>query len=276
MRQAASGMGEIQQAHYGAGTDYRVGSPHLQHWPVYSLLTSLIVDSIAKTSERGLPATVLEVGAGHGGMTEPVLARGCRVTATEMSEASAQTLAARFGANDRLRVVYDSDGSLRALGGQMFSTVLCCSVLHHIPDYLGFLRRSLPRHLSPGGTLITVQDPLRYDRIPALSHRLDRGAYLAWRMATQGNRRTGLASLGRRLRGAYDESKPGDMIEYHVVRNGVDADALQSWLGQHFDEVRVLRYWSNQSSLAQRLGERLGITNTFALHATGYRGSAQV
>ncbi|MDP9239635.1 MAG: class I SAM-dependent methyltransferase [Actinomycetota bacterium] len=264
----------LQEAHYRSGTDYRVGSPHLQHWSVHSMLTGVIVDSITATRARGLPATVLEIGAGHGGMTEAVLARGYQVTATEMSQASVRTLAERFGTNDRLRVVHDPDGSMQELGTAEFSTVLCCSVLHHIPDYLGFLQRALPRHLAAGGSMITVQDPLRYDRMPALSHRLDRAAYLTWRMATQGNRLAGLATLARRVRGAYDASKPGDMIEYHVVRNGVDADALLSWLERHFEEVSVLRYWSNQSALAQRLGERLRITNTFALQAKGYRKAA--
>lgn len=265
-------MREMQESLYSADVDYRVGSPHLQHWSVFDRLTRLICDCLAATSAKGLPSTVLEVGAGHGGMTEPVLARGYEVTVTEMSRDSAEVIGRRFQANDRFSVVHDADGSLDALGSRHFAILLCSSVLHHIPDYLDFLARALPAHLLPGGSVVSVQDPLFYSRMPSFTHRFDRGAYLIWRLA-RGNRLTGLASLLRRARGAYDESKPGDMIEYHVVRGGVDESALYAWLDERFDEVRIERYWSNQSAIAQRIGDRLRLANTFALRAEGYRGT---
>ena len=40
------------------------------------------------------------------------------------------------------------------------SIVLCSSVLHHIPDYLGFIEETVLDHLEPGGTLFAFQDPL--------------------------------------------------------------------------------------------------------------------
>lgn len=264
-------MRELQESLYGADVDYRVGSPHLQHWPLFDRLTSMISTTLSATTARGLPSSVLEVGAGHGGMTESVLARGYQVTVTEMSQASAEVIERRFHENDRFRVLHDADGSLAVLGTEKYATLLCSSVLHHIPDYLEFLVRVVPGHVLRGGSLVSVQDPLFYPRMPLLSHRFDRVAYLFWRLS-RGNRWAGLASLFRRIRGAYDESKPGDMIEYHVVRSGVDEEALREWLAPRFEDVIVERYWSNQSGIAQRIGERLGMTNTFAIRATGYHG----
>lgn len=268
-------MREMQESRYTVEVDYRVGSPHLQHRAIFDRLTALICDNLTVTTSRGLPSSVLEVGAGHGGMTEPVLARGYRVTVTEMSRASADILRRRYSVNDRLRVLHDPDGTLTGLGDERFATLLCSSVLHHIPDYLGFLDRVVKRHMLVGGSLVSVQDPLVYDRIRSLTHRFDRGAYLAWRL-TLGNRRAGLSSLSRRLRGAYSDSEPGDMVEYHVVRRGLDEEAIYGWLERRFEEVVIDRYWSNQSALAQRIGDRMSIENTFAMQARGYRGEPQV
>jgi hypothetical protein len=149
-----------------------------------------------------------------------------------------------------------------------FSLVLAVSVLHHIPDYLAFLR-AVQHRLTPGGAVLTIQDPLRYSRMSAVQHRTDRLAYLTWRLG-QGKLRTGMASLSRRMRHALDESKPGDMVEYHVMRDGVDEVAIDDELATRFDSVEVLRYWSNQSRAGQQLGDRLGWANTFCIRALGY------
>jgi hypothetical protein len=100
----------------------------------------------------------------------------------------------------------------------------------------------------------------------SLAHRFDRAAYLVWRLR-RGNRISGLVSLKNRLTGRLDPARPGDMVEYHVVRNGVDERALHDLLDGAFRDVRVLPYWSNQSRIAFRLGRRLGLANHFALVA---------
>jgi hypothetical protein len=66
------------------------------------------------------------------------------------------------------------------------------------------------------------------------------------------------------------------MVEYHVVRNGVDEDALRAQLERSFEEVHLLPYWSNQSRLALRFGRRLRFANQFALVAEGAHGVTQV
>jgi hypothetical protein len=62
------------------------------------------------------------------------------------------------------------------------------------------------------------------------------------------------------------------MVEYHVVRNGVDERALRDLLEGSFRELRLVEYWSNQSRLAFRLGRRLGLANQFALVAEDHLG----
>lgn len=61
------------------------------------------------------------------------------------------------------------------------------------------------------------------------------------------------------------------MTEYHVVRQGVDEQALVTFLTTAFSHVDVLRYWSTQAAPLQRLGEKLGLRNTFGIEATGRR-----
>jgi len=71
----------------------------------------------------------------------------------------------------------------------------------------------------------------------------------------------------------FDATNPSDTVEYHVVRNGVDHERVRSLLAARFEEVTLIPYWSTQSRAGQRLGEALGIYNTFCSVALGYRGT---
>lgn len=262
---------EMQEAEFGEHFDYRAGSPHLKHFRLQESLLETLGEVVRRTRARGLPPTLLEVGAGHGGYTEAFLAAGCQVTATEMSRPSLQRLHHRFGLNPGFSAVFDEDGSLRVLGADRFSLIVCISVLHHIPDYVSFVRRAVHEHLAVGGTFVSVQDPLWYPRVRPTIRYLDRTAYFSWRL-TQGSYRVGAKTLLRRLRGVYDPGLPNDMVEYHVVRSGVDERAVISVLDGMFERTSLLPYWSAQAAPWQRLGERLNLKNTFALEAEGYRG----
>jgi SAM-dependent methyltransferase len=211
---------------------------------------------------------VLEIGAGHGGFTEPVLAAGCQVTVVEASRPSLRTLERRYGHNPGFRSVFDPDGTLDEVSGR-YSLILIVAVLHHIPDYVAFLDR-VARFLAPGGTLLTLQDPLWYSRLPPVTHALNRGGYYLWRIG-QGNARQALSTLSRRVRGVHDPTNPADMVEYHVVREGVDEQAVTAAITDRFDAVTLLPYWSNQLGPVQRVGDRLGLANTFGVLATSYR-----
>jgi SAM-dependent methyltransferase len=258
-----------QDVAFGADHDYRAGSPHLRHWALYDRLTAVTQAAIRATSRRGLPLTVLEVGAGHGGYTQPCLAAGCAVTVTEMSRASLERMQTQFGLNPHFAAVFDANGSLDPLGDTRFSLILCASVLHHIPDYRAFIHRAVRDHLLAGGTLLTLQDPLWYPRVGQVARRLDRVAYLSWRLG-RGRYWEGFRSFSRRLRNAYDEAIPNDMVEYHVLRSGVDEEAIVDDLKGVFESVDVTRYWSTQSPFWQKVGVAARLENTFLLEAAGF------
>jgi phospholipid N-methyltransferase len=256
-------------SHYRADYDYLKGSPHLRH----SGLNAFLIDSIIKTfgPSEGSDKSVLEVGAGDGSLTKSLLAHGYRVVATEMSEASAERLASLFGGHDRFEVLYDPTGELSVIEGRRFDSLLFASVLHHIPDYLGIISLLVNSHLNAGGALVSVQDPLWYPRVPRRVRFATEAAFVSWRL-TQGNLGQGLKTRLSRLGRGPGETTPGDLIEYHVVRNGVNERAIARLLSTRFQNVRIETYWSTQGSLQQSLGEAANIKNTFSVFASGFVG----
>jgi SAM-dependent methyltransferase len=266
-------IGHLQERAHGHGHDYAKGSPHIRHHRIRERVVAGLHGMVGRVVERNGRCRVLEVGAGHGTFTDHLAAAGAEVRVTEMSAPSADVLRHRFRNNARVTVVHDPDGE-EVFGTEPLDAVVCISVLHHIPDYLGAVER-LVRRVEPGGAFFSVQDPLWYPRRSALSMNLDRGAYLLWRLG-QGELRRGLATRARRLRGRYDETNEADMSEYHVVRQGVDEDALRKLLAPAFHQVELRRYWSTQSGVLQVLGERLAPATTFGFLADDRVPSAAV
>lgn len=243
-------------------------TPHLRHASVSAVHRALIEQALEWIGRPGREVTVLELGAGDGNGTMPWFERGARVTAVDASARMLERLQDRAG---RLGVpvethVGDAAEVARALG-RRFDVVSCVSMLHHVPDYLGLLESGLDA-VDVGGCLLTFQDPLRFDRLPRGVHALDRAAYFAWRIF-QGNLRQGLRTRLRRLRGVYLPAEPADYQEYHVVRNGVDSEAILRLLCGRFASVREVRYWSTQGSLQQWAGDRLGLRTSFGVLAAG-------
>lgn len=261
-------MGQLQQRGHAAGHDYAKGSPHLRHHRVRERVVGAVHALVGDVIDRTGACRALELGAGHGAFTDHLVAAGAEVEVTEMSAPSAAVLARRFRHNPRVTVVHDPDGTAAERGGPLGAAV-CVSVLHHIPDYLATVARLVER-ITPGGGFLCMQDPLWYPRRSALSLGADRGAYLLWRLG-QGELRRGLATRMRRLRGVHDETNEADMVEYHVVRDGVDERALLALLAPAFEHVRLERYWSTQSAVLQGLGERFAPPSTFGITALGRR-----
>lgn len=256
-----------QDAGHGEGHDYDKGSPHLRHARLRTMIEhrlTVLVEQLG--GDRG-PCRVLEVGGGHGTFTQCLVDAGAEVTVTETSEASARALRERFG--DRVEVIHDREGVGILAEGRSWDLAVMTAVVHHIPDYAGFLD-GLGERIAPGGALFTVADPLYYPRMPQLTHRTVRAMYLAWRVA-QGDYRRGLATRLRRLRGVYDDSEPSDLVEYHVVRDGVDEEAIRRGLEQRFADVEVFTYWASQAPVFQWLGERTPMVCDFGVQATGRR-----
>ena len=256
----------LQEAIHTEGYDYRNGSPHLKHWSLSERLINLLRSEMQRLSDAGLPLTMLDVGAGHGSYTEPSLAFGFSVTATEMSRPSLEHIGAQYRSNPKFEAQFDPDGSLDALGDRKFSLILCASVLHHIPDYRAFLVDAAVPHLAPGGSIVCVQDPMWYPDMGRVDLLLTKLSYYAWRIR-QGNLTAGLKTRVRRLRKIYDEENPADMVEYHVVRSGCDQNEIERALTPFFESVSVIPYWSAQGELWQNVGHKLRRENTFAIVA---------
>lgn len=257
-----------QEQHYERDYDYRAESPHLQHRHLYENLMGRISRLVLESSD-GRPPEVLEIGAGDGAVSERLLALGCDVTGTEMSHHSVEAMTSRFGANDRFRAVHDPEGDLATFDGRRFDAILFASVLHHIPDYVAAIESAVSGHLRSGGVLISVQDPLWYPRMSSFSLRLTKAAFLSWRIA-QGNIGRGVKTRLRRRFEGISEDAPGDAVEYHMVRQGVDEIAISEFLAPRFETVEIYPYWSSQGRAQQKLGEKLGLVNTFALFSSGY------
>jgi SAM-dependent methyltransferase len=260
-------MGELQERFHHRDHDYEPGSPHLRHGRLRNEIVGRIRTLVADQFARSGGCRVLEIGAGHGSFTDHVAATGAELTVTEMSRPSLDRMRERFAWNPRVRLVHDPDGEAIFAEAAVYDLVLCISVLHHVPDYVHFVER-LTALIAPGGAFASFQDPLWYPRRSRLQLRADRAAYYTWRLG-QGHLAQALSTGVRRLRRIHDESNPADMVEYHVVRSGVDEDALVQALGKSFDDVELWRYWSTQSPAFQGVGARLGLRSTFGLVARG-------
>ena len=252
-----------QDSEHGYSHDYVKGSPHLRHSAlrvmVESQLDSLVRHQLAAT-ER---CRALEVGGGHGTFTATLVAAGAEVTVTETSSASARLLAERFG--PQIRAIHDQSGKDILMSTDRYDLVALSSVLHHIPDYLSFID-GLCQLVDTGGSFFTVADPLYYPRMSAWTHRADRLAYLTWRLF-QGNYARGVATRLRRARGVYSDTESSDLVEYHVVRDGVDEVAVRDLLSSHFRDVETFSYWASQAPVLQWIGSKTPMVTDFGVVA---------
>jgi 2-polyprenyl-3-methyl-5-hydroxy-6-metoxy-1,4-benzoquinol methylase len=93
---------------------------------------------------------VLEIGAGHGELTER-LRRGAHVTATDLSKRCVDELSERFAGCDDVDVLQADTGSLR-LESHRYDSAVLINVLEHIDDDVTALA-DLRDLLKPGGRL---------------------------------------------------------------------------------------------------------------------------
>lgn len=254
-------------AYDAEGTEkYVDGAPHLKHASLRALYGRSVVQVYDHAAKHTAVPSVLELGAGEGSVTLPFLEFGARVTAVDISSNQLAILQDRCKAfKDRLEVrCEDVNDTLRDQGTK-YDIIVANSFLHHIPDYLGLIRQATEL-LTPWGQIFSFQDPLRYDTLGKPSLMFSKAAYLSWRIF-KGDVVGGLQRRLRRGRGIYLEDSVHDNAEYHVTRNGLDQDAIRELLEARGLDCDIVRYFSTQSPLFQRLGSALGTDNTFAVIA---------
>ena len=100
-----------------------------------------------------LEGPILEIGPGPGLVTEALVRYGVAdLTTLEIEPAAAEQLRDRYG--DQVRVE-TGDASAMPFGNASFATVVCCTMLHHVPTAQGQnqILAEARRVLRPGGTL---------------------------------------------------------------------------------------------------------------------------
>jgi SAM-dependent methyltransferase len=195
-----------------------------------------------------------------------LLERGAQVTAVDVSSSQLAELGRKcheFGS--RLELVCGDIAEFLSRTNEKYDVVVASACPHHIPDYLVVIDSAVAR-LAPHGQFVSFQDPLRYDSVGRFSRAFSELGYLSWRVF-QGDLWGGFQRRLRRSRGDFDDS-PLDNAEYHVLRNGVDQDAIKALFERSGFACEIFRYFSTQSRLFQPIGTGLGVKNSFATVAT--------
>ncbi|WP_102419314.1 class I SAM-dependent methyltransferase [Mycobacterium sp. 4858] len=112
-----------------------------------------------------LGSRTLEIGPGYGATTRALLDRADSLTAVEVDAAMADRLERRYG--DRARIIH-GDGADTGLPADHFTSVVCFTMLHHVPsaELQNRLFAEASRVLRPGGVFAGS------DGVPSLSFRL--------------------------------------------------------------------------------------------------------
>jgi SAM-dependent methyltransferase len=246
--------------------EYIDGAPHLKHAKLRDLYAELIVELFEAAKKHTSTPRVLDLGAGEGSVTLPMLELGATVTAVDLSREMLTTLEQKCAAHgDRLTVrCEDIEETLRNDDTQ-YDVVTANSFLHHVPDYLSMLRAVIP-HISANGHFFAFQDPLHHATLVSGTRIFDQLAYATWRIG-KADAWGGIWRYLRRARGEFREDSPHDNAEYHVLRDGVDQLAIESVFKEEGFDCRIIPYFSTQSRIFQPIGTALGLKNTFAFVA---------
>lgn len=245
---------------------YIDGAPHLKHTSLRKIYNEMLagVYSFAKKSTN-IPK-VLDLGAGDGSVTLSFLEFGAEVIAVDMSKDQLDVLnsrCARFG--DRLEVRCEDINQTLEKEDIQCDIIVANSLIHHIPDYFGMIQKAIDI-LKPDGQFFSFQDPLYYDTLGVINRVFSKLSYYFWRFF-KGDLVGGFRRYVRRSRGVYLDDSKEDNTEYHVVRGGVDQEAIRNLFIKNGFSCDIVRYFSTQSVCFQFVGEKLGFKNTFAVIA---------
>lgn len=198
--------------------------------------------------------SILEVGAGTGRVTIPMLKRGWDVTALDVSkemlkvcERKAQAITNLSG---RLTTIVGTTDEAVGMKAGTFHAIAFSSVLHHIPNYLDTVEQLLPL-LQPRGCIYIAHEPLS-DEIDhkTISMRIVKAVDYLLCTPFQ------LFRMWSKWRARYSDY-PGDdsLVEFHDAgRGGLDHEHLFRRLSEEgFLTRRYHRYKDRKSTLVALL-----------------------
>lgn len=270
MRNAQERAAAANSVSYGSLSrdTYIRGAPHIRHSHLRALHHELTQKVLEEALKHSPAPRILDLGAGEGSLTATYLRRGAKVTAVDVSEARLRQLreVCQHLPGQLQTVCSEAFQAVDILQqeGRQYDVIVATAFLHHVPNYDDLLRRSLAL-LREHGQVFTFEDPLRYDSLDWTSRIFSGMAYLSWRL-WQGNLTAGAYRFLRRKFGHYTETLE-DQTEYHVVRNGVDQDALERMLRKENIDCHIVRYFSTQAPRWTSLGTRLRMVNSFGIIA---------
>jgi 2-polyprenyl-3-methyl-5-hydroxy-6-metoxy-1,4-benzoquinol methylase len=175
---------EVQRRFYDSTADqYRENFQQVNAY--FDFVTARLLAAVApRPGER-----VLELGASGGRFTVPLLERGCRVTAVDISPRSIEYLDRLLTGHPRrseLTLVVDDASTLGRVTARDFDAVVGAHILHHVQDLDGLLVRARER-LRPGGRAVFLEpnpwNPLWYVQVtlhPRRRWRVERGLLRVW------------------------------------------------------------------------------------------------
>jgi len=249
-----------------AARRYIDGAPHVKHSSLKRLYGKLVVQVYEFAATHATHPKVLDLGAGEGSATLPFLEIGAKVTAVDASKRQLNELLNKYERfSNRLEVRCGDVNEFLKSKNDSYDIIVASSFLHHVPDYIGLIREAITL-LTPCGQFFLFQEPLRYDSLGRFTTAFNTLAYFSWRVFG-GDLVRGFKRRVRRGRGIYLHDSLEDNAEYHVIRNGVDQDAITNLLKEKGFDCNLVHYFSTQSRIFQPIGASLSIKNTFAMIA---------
>jgi ubiquinone/menaquinone biosynthesis C-methylase UbiE len=165
-KRALAVSGDLREKIHEANVEvhrFEAGYYELLHPEVYSKREQKRISFMLEMVDRfvaGNKRKALDLGAGTGNLTGKLLRMGYSVTAIDISAEMCAVLKKRFKA-------YLKSGKLAVLNSPIedtdfgegeFDLITCYSVLHHLPDYTGAIRR-LSVCLKKGGVMYLDHEP---------------------------------------------------------------------------------------------------------------------
>ncbi len=249
-----------------ATNEYIEGAPHIKHYSIKKLYEKLVIQAFGNAKRHTEKPTVLDLGAGEGSVSLSFIKLGASVVAVDISNSQLDALKTKCKNFDQLLETRCEDiKDTIEKNKQSYDIIVANSFLHHVPDYLGLIKKAT-KVLNSNGQIISFQDPMRYDQVSRITMVFSKLAYFCWRIF-RGDVIGGIRRRVRRSRGIFLENSEKDNAEYHVIRNGVDHGAICKLLEQLEFDCRIITYFSTQSRFFQYLGGLFQMKNTFGIVA---------